>query len=77
MCFQLEVEHCLDVHEEDLSTEEGEEDNLEGAELAFETKAYLDTKKHNIKHLQMVVEKFEVLATIQELWNLLLFYLFC
>jgi len=31
--------------------EEGEEDNLEGAKLAPETKAYLDAKKRNIEHL--------------------------
>jgi hypothetical protein len=67
VCFHLEKEHCLDVHEGELSIEEGKEDNLEGAEIAFETKAYLDTRKHNIKHLQVVVEKFEVLAFVQEL----------
>lgn len=54
----IEEEHCLDVHEEELSIEEeeevpieeGEEDNLEGAKLTPETKAYLNTRKHNIEH---------------------------
>ncbi len=51
----IEEEHCLDVHEEELSMEEGEEDNLEGTKLALETKAYLDARKRNIEHLQVVV----------------------
>jgi hypothetical protein len=44
----IEEEHCLNVHEEELSIEEeekvpieeGEEENLEGIELALKTKAY-------------------------------------
>jgi hypothetical protein len=36
--------------EEEVPIEEGEEDNLEGAKLTPETKAYLNTMKHNIEH---------------------------
>jgi hypothetical protein len=68
-------EHCLNVHEEQLSIEEeekvpikeGQEDNLERVKLAIVSEAYLDAMKHNIEHLQMVVEKFGVLVAIQEL----------
>ncbi len=49
-----------------MSMEEGEEDNLEGTKLALETKAYLDARKRNIEHLQVVVEKFGVLIVVQE-----------
>jgi hypothetical protein len=81
----IKEEHCLDVHEEELSIleeeempiEEGEEDNLEGTKLALETKAYLDTRKCNIEHLLAVVGKFGILLVVQEHRDLLLFYLFC
>ncbi len=75
-------EHCLDVHEEELSIEEeeevpikeGEEDNLEGAKLILEIRAYLDSRKCNIERLQAVVEKFGILADFKILF---IFYLFC
>jgi hypothetical protein len=68
-------EHCLNVHEEQLSIEEeeevpieeGKDDNLEGAKFAPATKAYLDAKKRNIEHLQATMEKFGVLVVVQEL----------
>ncbi len=34
-----------------MPIEEGEEDNLEGAKFAPETKAYLDIKKRNIESI--------------------------
>jgi hypothetical protein len=53
--------------EEEVPIEEGEKDNLEGAKFALATKAYLDTRKRNIEHLQAAMEKFGVFATVQEL----------
>jgi hypothetical protein len=71
----IEEEHCLDVHEGELSIEneenmpieEEKEDNLEGTEVSPKTKTYLDTKKCNIEHLHMTVEKFGILVAVQEL----------
>jgi hypothetical protein len=64
--------HCIDnvnqVHiQNEDGIEEGQEDNLERVKLAIVSEAYLDAMKHNIEHLQMVVEKFGVLVAIQEL----------